>query len=430
MNSIGQRLREARLARGLTQEQLARGLATKGFISQVERDHAVPSLPKLRVMAERLGLPLDYFTGDRSALETTYLRKSAELAVKADEAERALAIVDEALSLVTTANERADLLRIRGTALDAQGKLSDAILAHQTAAAIAPPDDPELLAAIYVEIGTVFQEQEQFSASVEAHLRALNGLDRCRHADPALRSRVLHNLGRSSYYLGQVKTADRYLREALAAAVDAESLRRAANAHMTLSISARALGDLDRALDHCQRALALHNRLGMAQEANRNLNNLGDVLYAQGKKVEALATQRRCLETARQLHDDVEIAIAAGELARLVLETGDAPQARALAIEAKEAAGRCHDYLRAAYAEAVEAQTAEALGHPRTATRKFQAAIAMLLERQAAAKLAEVCTMFAEVLKGRGQTEVAFALMRIAAERDFSKLPPLLKAAR
>src|SRR6266851_8475866 len=99
MNSVGERLRQARLARGLTQEQLASGLATKGFISQVERNRAVPSLAKLRLMAERLGLPLGHFTGDRSPLELTYLRKSAELAVKAQEPERALKLVDEGLSL-------------------------------------------------------------------------------------------------------------------------------------------------------------------------------------------------------------------------------------------------------------------------------------------------------------------------------------------
>ena len=79
MNSVGERLREARLAKGLTQEQLARGLATKGFISQVERNRATPSLPKLRVLAERLGQPLSFFVTDRPPQLLTLLRKSAQL---------------------------------------------------------------------------------------------------------------------------------------------------------------------------------------------------------------------------------------------------------------------------------------------------------------------------------------------------------------
>src|ERR1700736_2009930 len=103
MNSVGERLRQARLARGLTQEQLARGVATKGFISQSERNRATPSLAKLRLMAERLGLPLGHFTGDHSPLEFTYLRKSAELAVKAKEPAQALALIREAEPRATTA---------------------------------------------------------------------------------------------------------------------------------------------------------------------------------------------------------------------------------------------------------------------------------------------------------------------------------------
>src|SRR5438270_14053748 len=112
MNSVGRQLREARLARGLTQEQLARGLATKGFISQIERDRATPSLAKLRLLADRLSLPMAQLTGDHPPLELTYLRKSAALAVKAREPERALSLLQEADALAMTANERAELHRI------------------------------------------------------------------------------------------------------------------------------------------------------------------------------------------------------------------------------------------------------------------------------------------------------------------------------
>ncbi len=430
MNPVGERLRQARLARGLTQEQLARGVVTKGFISQVERNRATPSLAKLRVIADRLGLPLGHFTADRSPHEVTYLRKSAELAVRAKEPTHALELVEEGLALASTANERADLYRIKGIALDTLGRLADALVEHQTAAAAAPPDDPELSAAIYVEIATVLQQLEQFNAAIEANLRALHWLDGCKHADPGLRSRVLHNLGRECYGLGQLPEADRYFREALAAATDAESLKRIATAHMSLGVSARAMGDLDRAIDHSNRALALYNRIGQEQTANRILGNLGDVHYAAGRIKEARELQERCLQRAEALGDDFAIGVAGGELARYILASGDPVQALALAKKSKQAAHRSGDHLHRAYAAAVEAQAAERLGRPVVADRQFRAALRLLASRRAAGKLGEVCAMYADVLRQRGRVDLAFAFMRMAAERDFASLAPLLKQAQ
>ena len=430
MNSVGERLREARLSRGLTQAQLARGLATKGFISQVERNRTTPSLAKLRLMAERLGLPLGHFTGDTSPLELSYLRKSAELAIKAQEPERAIALVEEGLRFPGTANERADLLRIKGLALEALGRLPEAISALQLAASTAPPDDPELNASIYAEIGYVLQTQEQFNAAMEANLRALSWLHRSRHADPALRARVLNNLGRSSYALGQLEASDGYLQRALDAALDAESLLRIANAHMALGISARAIGDLDRALEHCNRALELHSRIGQHRAANMVLNNLGDVHYAAGRKREASEFQLRCLVRAREMHDDFEVGVAAGELARYALEERRTRDAVALARESQQAAARSGDHLHQAVSAAIEGMAAERLGHPTIANRKFRTALQLLAERNAAGKLAEVCAMYADLLRVRGDQNRAFAFMRMAAERDFNKLAALLKPGK
>ena len=427
MNSVGDRLREARLARGLTQEQLAKGLATKGFISQIERNRTTPSLPKLRLMAERLGLPLGHFTDDKSPHELTYLRKSAELAVKAQEPERALTLVNEGLSLPTTANERAELHRIQGLAFEALSRLNDALASLQTAAATAPPDDPELGAAIYADIGYVQQQQEQFNAATEANLRALGWLDASKHADPALRARVLTNLGRSCYSLGQLEKADEHLQRALDAAIDAESRLRIANAHMALGISARAVGDLARAVEHCNRALDLHSRIGEHRAANRVLNNLGDVHYAAGRKREATALQQRCLARARELRDDFEIGVAAGALARYDLDDNRVDDALAHAREARLASERSGDHLHLAVAAALEGEAVERQGNASLADRHFAFALRLLKERNAAGKLAEVCAMYADVLRSRGEDDRAFSFMRMAAERDFSKLGARLR---
>ena len=59
---IGERLRELRIQRGLTQEELAdRCELSKGFISQVERELASPSIATLKDMLECLGVTLQSF---------------------------------------------------------------------------------------------------------------------------------------------------------------------------------------------------------------------------------------------------------------------------------------------------------------------------------------------------------------------------------
>lgn len=67
---IGDRLRRLRLQRGLTQEEMAdRCELTKGFISQVERDLASPSIATLTDMLECLGSDLKTFFSEAEADE-------------------------------------------------------------------------------------------------------------------------------------------------------------------------------------------------------------------------------------------------------------------------------------------------------------------------------------------------------------------------
>jgi len=110
-----------------------------------------------------------------------------------------------------------------------------------------------------------------------------------------------------------------------------------------------------------------------------------------------------------------------------LLRAGDLKGSMALARESQEAASRCGDHLHQAYAAAIEAQGAEAEGRRSVADRKFREAFLMLAERQAAAKLAELCAMYGQVLRNRGAIDRAFAFMRMAAERDFGNLAQLIR---
>ncbi|MCL6548477.1 MAG: helix-turn-helix transcriptional regulator, partial [Alicyclobacillus sp.] len=64
MSSLGQKIRELRKQRKLTQQELAAGLVTASMVSQIESDRATPSPKLLEQLAERLGVDTAYFRED------------------------------------------------------------------------------------------------------------------------------------------------------------------------------------------------------------------------------------------------------------------------------------------------------------------------------------------------------------------------------
>ena len=81
---IGERLRQLRLQRGLTQEDMAdRCELSKGFISQVERNLASPSIATLTDMLECLGSSLSLFFKEDKNEKTVF--SPQDMFVKEDE---------------------------------------------------------------------------------------------------------------------------------------------------------------------------------------------------------------------------------------------------------------------------------------------------------------------------------------------------------
>lgn len=70
---IGEKLRQLRLQRGLTQEDMAdRCELSKGFISQVERNLASPSIATLTDMLECLGVSLSAFFNEKGGEKAVF----------------------------------------------------------------------------------------------------------------------------------------------------------------------------------------------------------------------------------------------------------------------------------------------------------------------------------------------------------------------
>ena len=69
--TLGQKVRQARIERGLTQKQLVGEHITRNMLSKIENDSATPSMRTLEFLAKRLGLSTSYFMSDFSLSDGT-----------------------------------------------------------------------------------------------------------------------------------------------------------------------------------------------------------------------------------------------------------------------------------------------------------------------------------------------------------------------
>src|ERR1041385_1292294 len=79
---LGERLRQLRVAAGLTQSELAGARFSKEYVSQIERGKTRPARETVEWLAEQLGVDADFLqngvsTDERSRIETMLARAEA-----------------------------------------------------------------------------------------------------------------------------------------------------------------------------------------------------------------------------------------------------------------------------------------------------------------------------------------------------------------
>src|SRR5690242_21707283 len=95
--AVGERLRQARQAAGLTQRQLSFEGCTAAYISRIEAGARVPSLQILHEFAKRLDVRTEYLaTGAEETDDLSSALLEAEVALRLGEEERAAELYEAA----------------------------------------------------------------------------------------------------------------------------------------------------------------------------------------------------------------------------------------------------------------------------------------------------------------------------------------------
>lgn len=410
---IGGRIRAARLAAGMTQQQLATGRYTKAYISALEKGHAKPSMAALDFIAGRLGMPASRFMSE----DTRWSRVEADLLLASGQWAEAADAYAEQLEHQTDRVGRADALLGLSEALCRLGRGREAIGIASEAA--------ELLASVGrgadAMLAGYWLAYANFLAgnALEARSLLVGLLDRCRAMDAAatadMRLRLLVALGWVASDQDDHAAAVAYLEEARGLTTDLDDRRRASMLSL-LAASRAETGDMEGAIRSGLEGLALYRTVQARQEAAMLENNLAMAYLRVGN----LARASEYAEGARRLHeadnDHRSLAYVLETQAQIALAAGDPARALELASEAMEHAAASDDQRASSSSFLTIARAYAAAGDTDAALDAYARTVEALRRTGPVARLRHALTDWADLLARLGRHREAFDLTREALQ--------------
>ncbi|MFF9663868.1 tetratricopeptide repeat protein [Streptomyces althioticus] len=396
--TIGRRVQQLRVARGLTQKQLAEPVYTPAYISTLEAGRVRPSDDALRHLAERLGVEFDELATGRSARRVTELRlrlTEAQRALAVGEAESAVeqytALLAEAEAQELAEEQAAALLGLGESALDtgdladgrryfeeAEARLADAPLPARVPAlrgrAVAHYLAGELRYAVYLLESTIDELNRGglhdpdalllLYASVigpymdmGAHARAAQAAEFAlalapQSGDPALVARMHRSVARTLLAEGRLAEADASLAKAAELYRGLQLRTELANCHWMRGYVYAQNGELERAEAEMREALHMLSAARATLYSSQLTVELADVLHRRGRSEEAAELLRDVLGGLSPERGAVHAAAAHRLLGIIAEDARDTDQAeehyvRALSLlERAGAAGDLADLCR------------------------------------------------------------------------------------
>lgn len=418
--ALGARIRNARIACDFTQSQLAGEDMTVSYVSRIESGARRPKLALLRIIAARVGAPVDDLL--RGATSTAYdeIRLGldyAELALKTGEAVDAERQAREHLAsaeaaALTELVERGRFVLAR--ALESLGRLDESIALYE---AVSASTSGLRLIECGIALTRVYRDSDDLALALEAGERAQaaiaeSGLEQ---TSEALQLRM--TIASTYSMRGDLGHATRIATTALEQAEELGSASARAAAYWNASVFSAERGDIAGALPLASRALALLSEGTDARNTARLRLQVGDWQIQQDPPLieEGLANMVRGRAQMAESHATrTELIDADIQLARGLIVAGQPERALELATDAQAAAPSRGSVI---FAEATVAR-ALALAALQRASDAHQACLdamaALEFVNDDNRSVAQAWLEVADVLESVGDTDTARISLRHA----------------
>jgi tetratricopeptide (TPR) repeat protein len=419
LRQLGQRLREARTAAGLSQAQLGAPYYTRAHISAIELGKIRPAMKSLEHIAAKLAKPASYFMEDRQLEEkrgekAVAIARAHQLTAEGKAAE-AIGILTPLLEDQQTRLERADILRALGRAYWEAGLGAKAAAVLQDALGIYQAHgNLELIARTRAQLGMALHLLMSYGEAAEHFSEALRAMARGELRDPVLKVHVLHNLGLTFYQRNEFSMALEHFERAENEGADIGDPKWLASLFAAIGMSFHQLKDYDAALAYLGKSEILF-------ESIRNRSRVAEIRFQRGRGLLAIGHRSKGMETLR------EAQRLAAEAGNPVLETRvamvvgiaqfDGNEEAAGIASLRSAHSRASTLRDRALRVATSISLARALKkpHPDEAERILRDAVDMMQDTPGP-ELSETYAELSEVLSRRGLAEEALSYARRAFE--------------
>jgi tetratricopeptide (TPR) repeat protein len=350
---LGERVRQLRVAAGLTQTELAGARFSKEYISQIERGKTRPTPETVDWLALRLGVDPGFLaTGvsadDRAKAEAMLAR--ADALTSEHRFDEALAEYARAMpaTLGTGAAElRARLLNGEAMARAGSGdvKTALALLAESRGLVEGEAFSDVDRAEVLYRMGVCRYKLSSISTAIALFNEALALVERSSFPSDELKLNIFGWRSRCYRRQRDYEAAREDVEQALELAERLRDARALADVYFQASLLAERGGHWVLARSYAERAKACYEELADAANVGRLLNNLGVMEFLLGKPDDAADHFKHAYSIALDLDRLEDAAGAVASLAQVHLRTGDAVRAEEQARHALEIIGDRDDML-------------------------------------------------------------------------------------
>jgi tetratricopeptide (TPR) repeat protein len=350
---LGERLRQLRVAAGMTQTELAGERFSKEYVSQIERGKTRPTRETVEWIAGRLGVDAGFLANGVSADERGRVDAAIARAEALLEARRNPEAIEEFESLrsavLATGLPELEVRALSGeaTVRMREGQVREALgLLDRARHLTEGPEFSDLERAdILFWIGVARFKLSSVQTAINLFDEALKLAESTELPSDHLRSNIFAWRSRCYQRRRDLEAAREDVERALELAEGLNDRHTTADIFFTASAIADREGHWVLARSYAERAKAIYEELEDRRNLGRLMNNLGGLNFLLGHPAEAESILKDAFRIALEIGNDEGAAHAVNSLAQVHLRTGDPTRAEEQARHALELLGDRVDFI-------------------------------------------------------------------------------------